>query len=76
MEPEDEQVEPQPIGPVLDGLGLNISLGKEDLISGAVVVLCVVDEDGNERLQQVWTNGLSWITKTGMLYHALDQESV
>lgn len=63
------------IGHVVDGLGVIPKLADTDLVSSAVVLMAVVDEDGDERLSIAWSPGLSWLTRTGMLHHALAEET-
>lgn len=58
---------PQPVGPILDGLGCQATLADGDLVAGAVVLLKVVDTDGTVRLTTCWSEGMSWIERLGML---------
>jgi len=43
---------------------------ETDLISNVVVLLAVVDEDGDERLVVTGTPGVSFLTKAGMVSQA------
>lgn len=62
----------QNIGQLLDSLGLQASIDDGDLISGAIVILEMVDSDGDTTLQVVEDDGISWVRKIGMLKVALD----
>lgn len=65
----------KPIGELLDALGVTTGVTETDLVSQAVVLLLVVDEDGDERLSMAWSEPMSWVTRTGMLHHALADET-
>jgi hypothetical protein len=62
------------IGQIVDGLGVKPTINDGDLISGVVVLLEVVEDDGSERLSIAWSEGMSWMKRTGMLHHALAKE--
>lgn len=57
----------QPLGPIIDGLGCEPTLEDGDLVAGAVVVLKVIEPNGNVRLSITWSDGLGWIERLGML---------
>lgn len=59
--------EPQSIGNLLDSLGLMITMGESELVSDAIVLVKVVDEEGEVTLREVGTSSLSWIERIGML---------
>lgn len=61
------QQPPHPIGPVIDGLGCEPILEEGDLVDAAVVVLKVVEPNGDVRLSVCWSEGMSWIERLGML---------
>lgn len=65
----------EPIGGLLDSLGVTHTTEEGELVSDAVVVLRVVDNDGDERITITWSDGLSWVTRAGMLHHALHEET-
>lgn len=64
----------KPIGEIIDGLGVISSLEDGELVSEAMVIMCVIDEDGVERLAVAWSEGMSWIKRSGMLWEALGAE--
>lgn len=57
----------KPIGDVLDALGIHATLGGDELVAAAVVVLKVIDTDGDSRLSMHFSEGLGWIERAGML---------
>ena len=61
----------QPVGSVLTGLDITISLREGDLVAGAVVLTKVVDSDGKVRLNSSWAPGMSWLERLGMLHAAI-----
>ncbi|MGW6739712.1 hypothetical protein ACWGDX_03015 [Streptomyces sp. NPDC055025] len=65
----DDSVGPgtQPVGDVLDGLGIRATVGEGDLVAGALVLLKVVEADGSTRLSLAYSEGLGWIERAGML---------
>lgn len=58
---------PQPIGNLLDALGVTHDPDEGDLITDAVVVLKVIDTDGVVALRTTHSDGMSWIERIGML---------
>ena len=60
----------RPLGGDLDGLGISHAPEPDEQIRGAVVLLKVVDDDGNVSLRAVWSPGLSWLERIGMLREA------
>ncbi|MFJ8154823.1 hypothetical protein [Streptomyces sp. NPDC094468] len=65
----------RPIGDVLDGIGIKVTLEKDELVAGAIVLLKVIDTDGDARLSMAYSDGLSWIERTGMIHVAETMES-
>lgn len=61
----EEEAEAKPIGDLLDALG--VTVGSGELVPGALVLLKVVGEDGSLRLVLVYSDGLGWIERAGML---------
>ena len=57
----------EPIGNLIDALGVEYTPRDDDLVSGAVVLLKVIQSDGSVRLHSCWSDGLSWIERLGML---------
>jgi hypothetical protein len=60
----------QPIGAILDGLGIKATIEPEALVSDAVVILKTLLPNGNTRLSVAFSQGLGWIERTGMLHLA------
>lgn len=59
------------IGPVVVAHDVESNYIEDtDLISSVLVLLAVVDEDGDERLVLAGTPGLSFLTKAGMVSQA------
>lgn len=65
----------RPIGDVLDSLGIEASLSEGELVAGAIVLLKVIDTDGDTRLSCSHSDGLGWIERCGMLRVAEQVES-
>lgn len=57
----------QDLGGLIDSLGVTHRVGEHELIASAVVLLKVVDEDGDVSLRAAWSDGMSWIERIGML---------
>lgn len=60
----------EPIGDLLNALGVAYQPQDGDLVVSALVLMKVVDEDGNVSLRTAWSEGLSWIEHVGMLHVA------
>ncbi|GHJ59152.1 hypothetical protein NOK12_16700 [Nocardioides sp. OK12] len=57
----------EPIGDLLDSLGICHHPEPGELIAGAVVLLKVIDEDGDVSVRQVTSDGLNWLERMAML---------
>jgi hypothetical protein len=57
----------QPIGDVLNSLGVTADIGDGELVASAVVLLRVIDDDGRERLSLHHSEGQGWLERVGML---------
>lgn len=57
----------QPIGPVLDGLGVTIDLEPGALIESAVVISKVLTADGEIALDLQGSDGLDWLAQLGLI---------
>lgn len=57
----------EPIGNLLDSLGVEHRPSDGELVSDAVVLLKVINEDGRVSMRIAWSDGLSWIERLGML---------
>lgn len=55
------------LGQIIDGLGCDTTLEEGDLVAAAVVVMKVIEPNGNVRLSISWSDGLGWIERLGML---------
>ena len=67
--------ESQPIGQLLDSLGVTSTIAPDDLPVAALVLLKVVDAAGDVRLAAAWSDGMDWITRLGMLTAATASET-
>lgn len=63
--------ERQPIGALLDGLGIKADLDEDELVASAIVLLKVHQPDNRTRLAMLYSEGLGWIERAGMLHVAL-----
>ena len=62
-------------GEIIDGLGVTgAKMHDDDLVEGAVVLLKVIDHEGDVVLRSAWSDGLSWIERRGMLEVAVGVE--
>ena len=57
----------QPIGQLLDNLGVAAAIAPDDLPVAALVLLKVVDADGGVRLSLAYSGGMDWRARLGML---------
>lgn len=57
----------QPIGDLLDSLGVTHRPKDGELIAGAVVLLKVIDADGQVSMRFTCSDGMAWIERLGML---------
>lgn len=60
----------EPLGEVVDSLGVTHQPEPGEQVQGAMVLLKVVDDDGHVALRAVWSGGLSWLERVGMLREA------
>ena len=71
----EHDAETKAIGDLIDALGIEASVGPGELVSGAIVILKVVQADGSTRLSMVPSDGLGWIERAGMLRVAEQMEA-
>jgi hypothetical protein len=64
---ENEGQATRPIGDVINGLGITARLDEGELVAGALVLMKVVDNDGDTRLSLAYSDGMGWIERIGML---------
>lgn len=57
---------PEPLGHVLDALGVTHTPDEGELIVSAVVLLEVMDPEGDVAMRIASSDGTSWIKRTGM----------
>lgn len=55
------------IGEIVDGLGCELQLDDDEMITDAIVILKTVDGDGDVSLVSRFSAGMSWIERIGML---------
>ena len=65
----------QPIGQLLDNLGVAAAIAPDDLPVAALVLIKVVDIEGGVRLSLAYSDGMDWITRLGMLTAATASET-
>lgn len=58
----------EPIGNLLDSLGLDLDLDEKELVAGAIVLLKTIDEDGEVGLRVRWSDGMGYLERIGMLH--------
>jgi hypothetical protein len=71
----EHDAETKPIGQLIDTLGIEATVGPDELVSGAIVLLKVVQADGSTKLSMTFSDGLGWIERAGMLRVAEQIES-
>jgi hypothetical protein len=57
----------QPIGPILDGLGITVELDDGELIESALVLAKSVSSDGSVALAVASSVGMSWLEQLGLI---------
>lgn len=65
----------QPIGQLLDSLGVTVDLNEGDMPVDAHVLLKVIKADGTVSLVKAISESLDWISLIGMLTAALSIEN-
>lgn len=74
VEPVTDAVQPT-VGQIIDALGIKTTIQPNELVSSAVVLLTVIEEDGTPRLSTLWPPGMLWLTRIGMFRQAELSES-
>ena len=64
------------IGSILDARNVRVTIGEGELISDAVVILRIVNSDGDTNVRVAWSDGMDWISRRGLLEVARDVERV
>jgi hypothetical protein len=67
------RIDPQPIGDIVDARGVRASMHPDDLVADIVVIMRVITPDG-PAVRQVWSTGMDWISRRGLIEVARDQE--
>lgn len=62
------------IGQIIDGLGCKPDLEAEDLVADAVIILKIIEPDGQVRLSTCWSENISWLERVGMIRSAEQRE--
>ena len=57
----------QPLGQMIDQLGVRQQVDQDETVRGAVVLLTVEEPDGHLSLRCAWSEGMSWIERIGLL---------
>lgn len=57
----------QPAGPIVDGLGITLDLDEGALVSDAVLIVKVINPDGQPGLAISDSEALDWITQYGLI---------
>lgn len=63
-----------PVGHILDALGVTREPEDDELIDSALVILHTVKADGREGVALTWSDGMSWVARRGLIEIALDSE--
>ncbi len=58
--------DPQPLGRLIDSLGVEHRPEEGELVLGAVVLMKVMEADGRVSMRSAWSPGLSWMERVGM----------
>lgn len=65
------------LGRIVDNLGAAMpDLAEGELVDAVVVLLKVIDTDGDVVLRSAWSDGISWLERRGMVEAARDAEVV
>ena len=64
----------EPIDNLLNALGVEYESDPGELVACAVVLLKVIDEDGDVGLKLRCSDGMSWVERLGMLSAAMHIE--
>jgi len=62
----------QPIGDLLAGLDMTTELDEGELVASAIVLLKIIDADGDVYLRSLWSDGLAVFERVGILKTALE----
>lgn len=60
----------QPIGPLLEKMGVTVNLDDNEHLTEALVIAKVVEFDSGETRLSVCSNGVDWISQIGLIHAA------
>lgn len=64
---ENAETPTRSIGDIIDSLGIEATVREGELVAAAIVLLKVIEENGDTRLSLTYSDGLGWIERAGML---------
>lgn len=64
----------QRLGEIIDGLGCESDVKDGDLVDSAVIILKIVEPDGQVHLSTCWSENISWLERVGMIRAAEQRE--
>jgi len=64
---ENAETPTRTIGDVIDSLGIEATVREGELVAAAIVLLKVIEDNGDTRLSLTYSDGLGWIERAGML---------
>lgn len=57
----------EPLGHIIDALGVTHHPKPGEIVASAVVVIRVINEDGAESIRTLTSDGQSWVERAGLL---------
>lgn len=70
-----DPVEVEDVGQLVGALGVTMrKLAPGELVAGAVVLLRVVDDEGNTYMRTTWSTGMTWLDRLGLVHAAHEVE--
>lgn len=62
------------MGQIIDALDVDHTVKDGELVASSLVILEVIEPDGDTRLSICWNEGMSFLKRAGMLHYALSAE--
>lgn len=62
------------LGSLLAAQGMKLTLDADELVESAVLIVKVIDSDGDACIRTAWPPGMDWITRRGLIEVARDVE--